>query len=43
MVYKCAAGVCGGVGVPVGLAVFKIVARPPRAVVGGFDSHTPPP
>jgi hypothetical protein len=25
MVYKCAAGVCGGVGVPVGLAVFKIV------------------
>ncbi len=33
----------GGVGVPVGLAVFKTVGGSLCAVSGGFDSHTPLP
>jgi hypothetical protein len=39
----CSVRALGGVWVPVGSAVFKTVARPPGAVVGGFDSHTPLP
>lgn len=30
----------GGVGVPVGFAVFKTAGGPLGAVSGGFDSHT---
>jgi hypothetical protein len=33
----------GGVGVPVGLAVFKTAGGSLGAVPGGFDSHTPLP
>ncbi len=33
----------GGVGVPVGLTVFKTAGGSLGAVPGGFDSHTPLP
>jgi len=33
----------GGVGVPVGLTVFKTAGGSLSAVPGGFDSHTPLP
>ncbi len=31
----------GGVEIPVGLTVFKTAGGSLRAVLGGFDSHTP--
>ena len=33
----------GGDGGPVALAVFKTVCVAPLGVMGGFDSHSPPP